>query len=120
MFSLVPIIEKTGDVDKYIDYVIDTLIDLKDLAQSIKSLLYGIEWLIVDKFVEDIQKRNILCDLLGDRMTLIHEYGENKEKKMEERIVVNFLRAGNSPQKIAKEGGIPLGRVNQIRRKHNL
>ena len=108
------------DVEKYIDYVVDTLIEFKDLPHSIKSLLYGIEWLIVDKFVEDVQKRNILCDLLGDRMSLIHEYAENKERKVEERIIANLLRAGNSPHKIAKEAGVPLSRVNLIKRRFNL
>lgn len=120
LFSLVPIIEKTGDVEKYIDYVVDTLIKFKDLHHSIKSLLYGIEWLIVDKFVVDVQKRNILCDLLGDRMSLIHEYGENKERKVEERIIANLLHAGNSPHKIAKDAGVPLSRVNAIKRRFNL
>ena len=35
-------------------------------------------WLTTDKFVEDTLERNIICDLLGGRMSLIHEYGENK------------------------------------------
>lgn len=136
LFSLVPIIEKTGDVEKYIDYVVDTLIEFKDLPHSIKSLLYGIEWLIVDKFVVNVQKRNILCDLLGDRMSLMYEYGENKEKKGiqkgikqgikqgvqkgEDNIILNLLRAGQSPHKIASDAGVPLSRVNAIKRRFNL
>ena len=102
------------------------------MAQSIKSLLYGIEWLIVDKFVEDVQKRNILCDLLGDRMSLMYEYGENKEKKGikkgikkgfrkgEDKIILNLLRAGQVPHKIANDAGVPLSRVNAIKRRFNL
>ena len=35
-------------------------------------------WLTTDKFVEDTLERNVTCDLLGGRMSLIHEYGENK------------------------------------------
>lgn len=35
-------------------------------------------WLTTDKFVVDTLERNIICDLLGGRMSLIHEYGENK------------------------------------------
>ena len=136
LFSLVPIIEKTGHVENYVEYVVNTLIDLKGLTPSIKALAYGIEWLIVDKFVKDEQTRNILCDLLGERMSLIHEYGKNKENKgfsrgisrgisrgvsrTEERIVRNLLDAGNSPQKIANETKIPLSRVNAIKRKYHL
>ena len=108
-----------------------TLIDLKGLTPSIKALAYGIEWLIVDKFVKDEQTKNILCDLLDERMSLIHEYGKNKENKgfsraisrgvsrAEERIVRNLLDAPNSSQKIANETKIPLSRVNAIKRKYH-
>lgn len=136
LFSVVPIIEKTGNVENYVGYVVNTLIDLKGLTPSIKALAYGIEWLIVDKFVKNEQTRNILCDLLGERMSLIHEYGKNKENKgfsrgisrgisrgvsrTEERIVRNLLDAGNSSQKIANETKIPLSRVNAIKRKYHL
>ena len=88
----------------------------------------NLEWLIVDKFVEDTQKRNILCDLLGDRMSLIHEYAENKEKKGikkgfqkgEDKIILNLLRAGQAPHKIARDAGVPLSRVNGIKRRFNI
>ncbi len=82
-------------------------------------MTFGIEWLIVDKFVTDEQTRNIFCDALGDRMSLIHEYARNKEIKAEDRMIRNFLLAGNSPQKIAKDGNIPLSRVRAIERTLN-
>ncbi len=113
LFALVPIIEKTGTVEDYVEYIVDTLLNLNDLTPSIKALVLGIEWLIVDKFVTDEQTRNILCDALGDRMSLIHEYAMNKEN----RIIENLLIAGNSPQKIAKDADIPLSRVKAIERK---
>ena len=47
---------------------------------SLKELSFGIEWLIVDKYVTDEEERNILCDALGDKMSLIHEYGKRKEE----------------------------------------
>lgn len=119
LFSLVPVIEKTGEVEDYVEYVTNTLLELKGLTTSIKALTFGIEWLIVDKFVTDEQTRNILCDALGDRMSLIHEYARNKEIKAEDRMIRNFLHAGNSPQKIAKDGNIPLSRVRAIERTLN-
>lgn len=56
-------------------------------------------------------------------MTLMDEYGENKEKegiqigiqKGEDRIISNLLRSGHSPQKVAIDCGIPIVRVNQIK-----
>jgi len=48
-------------------------------------------WLTTDKFVEDTLERNVTCDLLGGRMSLIHEYGENmynvgKDEEIEQGI----------------------------------
>ena len=51
---------------------------IKNVTMSQCNLAFGIMWLTTDKFVEDSLERNIICDLLGDRMSLIHEYGENK------------------------------------------
>ena len=116
LFSLVPIIEKTGEVEDYVEYVASTLLELKGLTPSIKALTYGIEWLIVDKFVNDEQTRNILCDTLGDRMALIHEYGRNKEVKAEDKLIRNQLKAGVKAEFIAKTNRVPLSRVRAIER----
>lgn len=120
LFSLVPIIEKEGEVEDYVFDVINTLISLKNLAPSIQALVFGIEWLIVDKFVDDEDTRNILQDLLGDRMSMIYEYGENKARKAEERIVKNLLKSGMRPEVIASTAEIPLSRVKAIKRKYHL
>ena len=117
LFTLVPIIEKDGNVEDYVDLIVNTLINLTGLAPSIKELAFGIEWLIVDKFVKDEQKRNILQDVLGDRMSLIHEYGENKARKAEERIVINQLKSGMKAETISKTARIPLAKVKSIERK---
>ncbi len=114
LFTLVPIIEKTGAVEDYVEYVANTLLELKGLTKSIKALTFGIEWLIVDKFVSDEQTRNILCDALGDRMSLIHEYARNKEIKAENRLIMNQLESGVSAVVIAKTNKVPLSRVRTI------
>ena len=102
LFALVPIIEKNDGVEDYVEYVVNTLIDLKGLTPSIKALVYGIEWLIVDKFVDDEKTKNILRDLLGDRMSLIHEYAENKVNQEQIRIIRNLLRHGMRAEVVAK------------------
>ncbi|WP_407412722.1 hypothetical protein [Methanobrevibacter sp.] len=61
-------------------------------------------------------------------MALMDEYGENKEKKGikkgikkgEDKIILNLLRAGYSPQKVAIDCGIPIVRVNQIKAEQQL
>ena len=126
LLSLVPIIEKTENIEGYINYVVDTLISIKGLAPSIKALAFGIEWLIVDKFVKDELTRNILCDKLGDRMSLIDEYGQIKEKKGIEQgieqgleqgvngVIRNLLKSGMDAEEIASTADVPLSRVKSI------
>lgn len=117
LFALVPIIEKNDGVEDYVEYVVNTLIDLKGLTPSIKALVYGIEWLIVDKFVDDEKTKNILRDLLGDSMSLIHEYAENKVNQEQIRIIRNLLRHGMRAEVVAKSAEVPLSRVKAIERK---
>ena len=117
LFALVPIIEKDGIVDDYVEYVVNTLLDLNDLAPSIKALVFGIEWLIVDKFVSDDLTRNILRDVLGERMSLIHEYGRDKERKGEDNLIRNMLKSGMGAEVIAKTAKVPLSRVKAIEKR---
>ncbi len=78
--------------------MVNTLIDLKGLTRSIKALVYGIEWLIVDKFVDDEKTKNILRDLLCDRMSFL-------------------LRHGMRAEVVAKSAEVPLSKVKAIERK---
>ena len=80
LYSLIPMIIGEN-MEKYIKRVIDNLLQVTNASESIINLSYGIEWLIVDKFVTDEEYRQILCDKLGDRMSLIYEYGDRREQK---------------------------------------
>lgn len=89
-------------------------------------------WLTTDKFVEDSLDRNIICDLLGGRMSLIHEYGENKyndgkddgfEQGIEqgiEKIIINLLKSGDDANVIAEKTSISLEKILEIKNKNNL
>lgn len=54
------------------------------------------------RFLIYLLERNIICDLLGGRMSLIHEYGENKYKESKdegieqgtEQIILDLLKSG--------------------------
>ena len=61
--------------------------------------------------------KNILRDLLGDRMSLIHEYAENKVNQEQIRIIRNLLRRGMRAEVVAKSAEVPLSRVKAIERK---
>lgn len=88
------------------------------ISQS--DLALGIMWLTTDKFVVDAIERNIICDMLGGRMSLIHEYGENKYEEGKEQIIVNLLKSGDDPEVISKKSEIPLDKIIEIKEKHKL
>lgn len=122
-YALLPIID-SKNMDKHITRVVNNLLKLKKLTISLKELSFGIEWLIVDKYVTDEEERNILCDLLGDKMSLIHEYGQRKEEKGIEQgkeiIIRNMLKAGQHPRNISLMTKVPLSVVNRIKLKYGL
>lgn len=132
LLALVPLSKKGKNIVEYIYKVIKILFNLKDLTMSQKDLSFGIMWLTTDKFVVDTLERNIICDLLGGRMSLIHEYGENKyndgkddgiEQGIEqgiEKIIVNLLKSGDDPSIIAKNADVSLEKVLEIKNKNEL
>ena len=97
---------------------------------SIIYLVFGVEWLIVDKFVENQEDRNILCDLLGDRMSLIYEYGEREEAKGKlegiregiregklegwREILLSLINSGDSLSEISRKTGKSIEELEDI------
>ena len=70
------------------------------LALNNISLIYSIE----------AKTRNVL----GDMMSLIHEYAKNKEEKAENRPTENQLKSGLKAEFIAKTNDISLTRVKRV------
>ena len=101
--SLAPIMEKDNDIESNIKRVADILIQLEELTPSAKNLTYGIEWLLVDKYITDKQLRNLLLDKLGDRMSAVYEYGERKELK-------GLKKGREEGKKLGKKQGIKQGK----------
>jgi len=117
LYALIPVIVGK-DMEKYIKRVVHNLLQVENATESVKNLSYGIEWLIVDKFVSDVEYRQILCDLLGDRMSLIYEYGERKEKKGRDEgikeILVSLLNSGDSLSDISQKTGKSIKELEEI------
>ena len=133
LYALLPIID-SKNMQKHIARVVKNLLKLKKASISLKELSFGIEWLIVDKYVEDEEQRNIFCDALGDKMSLIQEYGERMEKKgldegfdkgLDEgieqgssEVIVSFLKSGMSAEEISQRIGMPLADILKIKEKY--
>ena len=124
LLSLVPLSKKDSNIADYIDKVVKIMSKLKNLTISQLNLALGIMWLTTDKFVDDALLRNTICDMLGDRMSLMHEYGENKYEQGfeqgEEKLIAKLLKAGDEPEVIAQKSEIPLDKILEIKEKHNL
>ena len=124
LLSLVPLSKKDSNIADYIDKVVKIMSKLKNLTISQLNLALGIMWLTTDKFVDDVLLRNTICDMLGDRMSLMHEYGENKYEQGfeqgEEKLIAKLLKAGDEPEVIAQKSEIPLDKILEIKEKHNL
>lgn len=120
-YSLVPLIIGK-DMEKYIRIIVQNLLQVENISQSLKNLSYGIEWLIVDKFVEDKENRNILCDVLGERMSLIYEYGERREQKGKDdgikegmkELINDFIKSGTTLEEISQKTGKSIQELEEI------
>ena len=114
------------DMEKYIKRVVDKLLQVRSATNYVKNLSYGIEWLIVDKFIDDKEERNILCDALGDRMSLIYEYGNRREEKgryegMKEgkkegmkEIISSLIESGTPLTEISQKTGKTIPELKEI------
>lgn len=117
LYALVPMI-KGKDMERYIKRVVHNLLQVENVSESIKNLSYGIEWLIVDKFVKDEEYRNILCDKLGDRMSLIYEYGDKREEEGRKdgikETLLSFINSGFELSEISKITGKSIQELKEI------
>ena len=124
LLSLVPLSKKGSNIGVYIDRVVKLISRLKNLTISQLNLALGILWLTTDKFVKDALERNNICNMLGDKMSLMHEYGEDKFEQGigqgEENIIVKLLKFGDEPEIIAQKSEIPLDKILEIKEKHKL
>lgn len=120
--SLAPLMTKNGGLEKNIIKTINILITLNDVPPSTKNLCYGIEWLLVDKFVKDETLKNLLLDKLGDKMSAVYDYGERKEQKGIEKgiekginkIIINLYESGMKPEEIAEKTKQDIKQIEKI------
>ena len=115
LLSIVPLSKKRNEIQQSIEEVCEILSKLKKLTTSQNNLASGIMWLTADKFVSDELERNILCDMLSDRMSLIEEYGERKYNKGIEESIAKCLKYGDTPEELAKKFNKPLEEIIEIR-----
>ena len=125
-FSLAPLMTKNGNLEKNIKKTIDLLVKIEDVPLSTKNLCFSIEWLLTDKYVKDERLRNLLLDMLGDKMSAILEYGKRKEEKGKlegklegelkgkKEIILRLLNRGMNIKEISTNTGIEVKDIEKI------
>ena len=122
--SLAPLMDKkkNNNISEKIKRVVDILIELNQINPTGNRLSFGIEWLLVDKFVKNPELRNLLIDVLGEKMSAIYEYGERKEQKGKEEgikegkeeSILKLYKSGMKPEEISQRLDTDLDKIKKI------
>ncbi|WP_299523660.1 hypothetical protein [uncultured Methanobrevibacter sp.] len=126
--SLTPFMSSKNPLEKQIEKTVQTLDKIKNSTTSTKNFAFGIEFLIVDKFIKETSKRKRLRNILSDNMRLMEEYGQeryeeglekgyNEGAKNEKRKIAKTLLTKHMPlEEIATLTKLSINELNQLKK----
>lgn len=106
--SLAPFMSSRKTLDEQIEKTVQTLDKIRNSAKSAKNFAFGIEFLIVDKFIKETSRRKRLRNILRDNMRLMEEYGQERydegyEKGIKKGVKKGYAEGANNEKwKIAR------------------
>ena len=102
--SLAPFMSSIKTLDEQIEKTVQTLDKIRNSAKSAKNFAFGIEFLIVDKFIKETSRRKRLRNILRDNMRLMEEYGQERyDEGYEKGIKKGYAEGANNEKwKIAR------------------
>lgn len=106
--SLAPFMSSIKTLDEQIEKTVQTLDKIRNSAKSAKNFAFGIEFLIVDKFIKETSRRKRLRNILRDNMRLMEEYGQKRydegyEKGIKKGVKKGYAEGANNEKwKIAR------------------
>ena len=92
--SLAPFMSSIKTLDEQIEKTVQTLDKIRNSAKSAKNFAFGIEFLIVDKFIKETSRRKRLRNILRDNMRLMEEYGQERYEEGYEKGVKKGVKKG--------------------------
>ena len=110
-------------IEEHLEKTVQTLNKLRNTIKEESKFVFALTWILVDKFIEDDETRQKLCNILGDNMRLLEEFGQRKyeegEQKGEKRgisktrleIAENLLKKDLTLDLISDATDIPIGRL---------
>lgn len=121
--ALAPFMSSKKPLDKQIEKTVKTLDEVRKSMKCSSDFVFGIELLIVEKFIKNERQHKKLTNILRDTMKIIdewrQEYYENgkKEGKEEEKIntAKNMLKENYTIKQIATITQLNIESIKQIK-----
>lgn len=121
--ALAPFMSSKKPLDKQIEKTVKTLDEVRKSMKCGSDFVFGIELLIVEKFIKNERQHKKLTNILRDTMKIIDEWRQEdyengkKEGKEEEKIntAKNMLKENYTIKQIAKITQLNIESIKQIK-----
>lgn len=121
--ALAPFMSSKKPLDKQIEKTVKTLDEVRKSMKCSSDFVFGIELLIVEKFIKNERQHKKLTNILRDTMKIIDEWRQEdyengkQEGKKEEKIntAKNMLKENYTIKQIAKITQLNIESIKQIK-----
>lgn len=118
--ALAPFMSSKKPLNKQIEKTVKTLDEVRKLMKCSSDFVFGIELLIVEKFIKNERQHKKLTNILRDTMKIIDEWRqedyENGKKEEKINTAKNMLKENYSIKQIAKITQLNIESIKQINR----
>ena len=117
--ALAPFMSSKKPLDKQIEKTVKTLDEVRKSMKCSSDFVFGIELLIVEKFIKNERQHKKLTSILRDTMKIIDEWRqedyENGKKEEKINTAKNMLKENYSIKQIAKITQLNIESIKQIK-----
>lgn len=117
--ALAPFMSSKKPLNKQIEKTVKTLDEVRKSMKCSSDFVFGIELLIVEKFIKNERQHKKLTNILRDTMKIIDEWRqedyENGKKKEKINTAKNMLKENYSIKQIAKITQLNIESIKQIK-----
>ena len=119
--ALAPFMSSKKPLNKQIEKTVKTLDEVRKSMKCSSDFVFGIELLIVEKFIKNERQHKKLTNILRDTMKIIDEWRqedyENGKKEEKINTAKNMLKENYSIKQIAKITQLNIESIKQIKAK---
>lgn len=117
--ALAPFMSSKKQLDKQIEKTVKTLDEVRKSMKCSSDFVFGIELLIVEKFIKNERQHKKLTNILRDTMKIIDEWRqedyENGKKEEKINTAKNMLKENYTIKQIAKITQLNIESIKQIK-----